>query len=443
MRRPFLLALAVSLAVVAAGLVAYYWAAQPTTLRIAVGPIGSENTRLVVALAQHMGRDRQTTRLRLVLTEGVAASAKAIEDDKADLAIVRTDVAMPLQAQTVAIMHRDGVMVVTVPASGIKKFSDLRGRTIGLVRDLTINRELLELLLAQYEIPTDSVNVVVLNSANDVEEALQSKRVDAVMAVGSIVGRTVTETVARATQAANGAPVFIPILEADAIEQRLPAYETLEIVRGTFGGTPPRPAESFETLGVSHRLVARTTLDDNVVAELTRLIFSLRPTVAAEVPLANRIESPETSKGSALPVHSGASAYYDGEVQSFFDRYSDWFYLAVMVLSIAGSGIAAVASSATSRIRARNMQLLSDLLSIVRRAHTGESIEELDALDRQADEILSLALAKAGSGGIDNAGVAAFTLGLDQARRAIGERRRILLAHGPPAASAGLSEAAE
>jgi hypothetical protein len=53
-----------------------------------------------------------------------------------------------------------------------------------------------------------------------------------------------------------------------------------------------------------------------------------------------------------------------------------------------------------------------------------------------------MALAKAGSGGIDNAGVAAFTLGLDQARRAIGERRRILLAQGG-AEAPELAQAAE
>jgi NMT1-like family len=244
-----------------------------------------------------------------------------------------------------------------------------------------------------------------------------------------VTGRTMTEVVAGATRAAEGSPVFIPINDADAIEQRLPMFESLEVVRGSFGGTPPRPAETIETLGVSHRLVARSTLDDNLVSELTRLIFVARPSLASEVPLANRIEAPDTSKSSTLPVHPGASAYYDGEVQSFFERYGDWFYLAVMVLSIAGSGVAAVASRSASRSRARNMELLRELLSIVRRAHTGQSIEELDALDRQADDILGAALGKAGSGDIDNAGVAAFTLGLDQARRAIGERRRILLAH--------------
>jgi TRAP transporter TAXI family solute receptor len=429
MRRPLFLALAISFAVLAAGLVAYQWSSLPTTLKVAVGPVGSEDTRLVVALSQYVARERAQVRLRLVLTESVAASAQALEDGKADLAVVRTDVAVPVKGQTVAIMHRDAALLITTPLSGISQVSGLWGRNIGVVRDVPANRTLLDIVLSQYEIPKDSVAVVVLG-AGDVEEALRTKRVDAVLAIGTVTGRTMTEVVAGATRAADGSPVFIPIKEADAIEQRLPMFESLEVVRGSFGGAPPRPAETFETLGVSHRLLARSALDDNVVAELTRLIFVARPSLASEVPLANRIEAPDTSKSSTLPVHPGALAYYDGEVQTFFERYGDWFYLAIMVLSIAGSGVAALASRAAGRARARNMELLRELLSIVRRAHTGHSIEELDALDSQADEILGAALGKAGSGDIDNAGVAAFTLGLDQARRAIGERRRILLAQG-------------
>ena len=224
--------------------------------------------------------------------------------------------------------------------------------------------------------------------------------------------------------------------ESDAISQRLPAFDELEVVRGSFGGTPPRPPETLQTLGVTHRLVAQEGLDEAVVAELTRLLFALRPSLASEVPLANRLEAPETEKGSSLPLHPGAAAYYEGEVQSFFDRYGDWFYLAVMALSILGSAAAGLASTALTRARARNMVLLSELLAIVRRAHEAGTEAELEELDRQADEILGAALAKAGSGGIDNAGVAAFTLGLDQARRAIAERRKVLIAHGSLAQAA-------
>ena len=187
------------------------------------------------------------------------------------------------------------------------------------------NRRLLQTVLAHYEVPRDSVATVPLASPAEAEDALRSKRVAAVLTVGTLTGRSVTETVLSTTQAAAGAPVFIPINEANAIVQRSPAFETVEVVRGTFGGTPPRPVESFHTLGVSHRLVADAKLEDSVIAELTRLIFLMRPTIASEVPLANRIEAPDTSKSSSLPVHAGAAAYYEGEVQTFFERYGDWF----------------------------------------------------------------------------------------------------------------------
>ena len=438
MRRTGFIALAILLAVLAAVLVVVYWSSLPTTLRVAVGPIGSEDTRLVVALGQHLSRDKRPVRLKLVLTDGVAGSARTIDEDKADLAVVRTDVAMPTKAQTVAILHRDVALLLTLPSTGIAQVPGLQGRNVGVLRDVPANREVLQTILAQYEIMKESANMVLLGSANEVADAFEAKRIDAVLVVGTITGRIVTETVAAVAQASEGAPVFIPVGEADAIEQRLPAFETLEVVRGSFGGTLPRPAETVETLGVSHRLVALTSLDDAVVAELTRLIFATRPALMAEAPIASRIESPEIAKGAALPVHPGASAYYEGEVQTFFERFGDWFYLGVMALSIAGSGLAAMASSAAGRSRARNMALLSDLLAIVQAAHTVDSKAELDRLEQNADEILASALAKAGRGDIDNAGVAAFTLGLDQARRAIVERRQMLANRSPP-----LSRAAE
>ena len=438
MRRHLVITLAVGLAMLAASLLAYHWSQMPTTLRIAVGPMGSEDTRLVAAAAQHLTRERQSVRLKLVLTEGVAASAQAIDDDKVDLAVVRSDVALPLKAPTIAILHRDIALLMTLPNSGISQVSGLWGRNVGIIRNQNANRLLFETALEQYGIPKTSVTTIMLNTPGEVEEGLRTKRIDAVLAVGSVTGHTVTEAVAAVAAAAEGgAPVFIPLTEADAIAQRLPAFEELEVVRGSFGGAPPRPPDRLETLGITHRLVAQDRLDENVVAELTRLIFAIRPALATEVPLAHRIEAPETEKGSSLPLHPGAAAYYEGEVRSFFERYGDWFYLLIMALSILGSGAAGLASSAANQARARNMALLSELLAIVRDAHHAEP-EELERLDRKADEILAQALAKAGSGGIDNAGVAAFTLGLDQARRAIAERRRILVARGTT-----LAEAAE
>ncbi|SFU71855.1 TRAP transporter solute receptor, TAXI family [Methylobacterium sp. 174MFSha1.1] len=431
MRRHVPLVLAALLAFVATALLAYQWLGQPTTLRVAVGPAGSEDARLVAAVTQSLARTHEDVRLRPVATGGVAESASLAERGKADLAVVRSDVGIPANTQTVAILHRNAVLLLTTDPS-LAAVPDLRGRRIGIVRNPSGNTRLLATILEHYDIPADAVTVVPLGDGHEAGEALRGHRVDAVMVVSPLTGRTAGDVVASIIKgdngvSAGGTPNFIPIGEAAVLARRWPALESVEIARGTFGGTPPRPAEAVATIGVSHRLVAQAHLSDSIVSELTRLLFVNRPGLAVEVPLANQIEAPDTSKSASLPVHPGAQAYYEGEVESFFERYGDWFYLVVMCVSILGSAAAGLVSRAANRSRARDMALLRQLLAIVRASRDVEDDGELADLERQADEILAAALARAGAGAIDNAGVAAFTLGLDQARRAIAERRAVLL----------------
>jgi hypothetical protein len=263
-------------------------------------------------------------------------------------------------------------------------------------------------------------------------EALREGRVDAIFAVGALTGRSLNDVVTAVSRATGAPPGFVPLPEAEAIAQRAPAYQSFEVVRGAFGGTPPRPADGFNTVSVTHRLLAHAETGDAEIAEFTRLLFVMRPVLSAEVPLANRIEEPDTAKGSSLPVHPGAAAYYDGETLSFFERYGDWFYLVVMVAGLGGSAVAGLVGRAANRTRTRTMGLLGDLLAIVHGARVAGSEADLDRLDRDADGILVQALTRAGEGVLDEGSLVAFQLGLDQARRAIAERRRWLEEHGAP-----------
>ncbi|MDB5512413.1 MAG: transporter solute receptor, family [Enterovirga sp.] len=439
MRRNTMLGLAALLLTLGLGLVVWRAASAPTVLRIAVGPVGSEDARLIAAAGQWLMREHASLRFRAVPTDGESESAKALDDGRADLAVVRTDAGMPEKAQSVAIMHRDAVVLAVPPVRDIRTVSQLRNRTVGIVRMMPANARLLDLLLMHYEVPKDAVRTEFLGGPQDVEEAFRSGRIDAVLAVGTVAGRTVAGTIAAVTAAGGGAaPVFLPVSEVEAIALRSPLHESFDIVRGAFGGSPPRPADTVKTLGVSHRLVAATTLEDGVVSELAKLLFTMRPALARDIDVANRIEAPDLAKGSSLPVHPGAAAYYENEVETFFDRYSDWMYLGIMALSIVGSGFAGLASRSASRRRARTLGLLERLLEIVRHSRGAERMADLDALEHETDEILGVALGQAGSGDLDHHGVSAFTLGLEQARHAISDRREALGRYSP-----GLAHAAE
>ena len=86
--------------------------------------------------------------------------------------------------------------------------------------------------------------------------------------------------------------------------------------------------------------MARKSLSDQVAADFTKHLFAIRQTLAAELPSAAKIEKPDTDKDAAVPVHPGAAAYLDGELKTFFDRYSDLLYWGLMVMSVLGSGFA-------------------------------------------------------------------------------------------------------
>src|SRR5882762_6646024 len=95
------LAAGVLLFAVAAGTL--YYALQPVTLRIAVGPPGSDDQKLIQALAQAFDRDRSGVRLSPITTEGAVESLALLGASKADLAVARGDLDMPGEAETVAI----------------------------------------------------------------------------------------------------------------------------------------------------------------------------------------------------------------------------------------------------------------------------------------------------------------------------------------------------
>ncbi|WP_204312031.1 hypothetical protein, partial [Escherichia coli] len=76
-------------------------------------------------------------------------------------------------------------------------------------------------------------------------------------------------------------------------------------------------------------LVASRNLPDAAVSEFTQQLFTLRPSLATQHPVAFRIEVPETEKGSSVQVHPGARGYLTGEQKTFLEQYSDYLYLLI------------------------------------------------------------------------------------------------------------------
>ena len=415
-----------SLAVVAAAAAAVYYFERPSVLRVAV-PRDSDDQEIMAAAALALAEGREGIRFKLIAVENLVESSRVLEEGHADLAIVRSDIAMPPSGQTVLIMRRNAAVVFAPAQSGLHAIDDLRGHRVGILQAVPAgkadNQLLLDTALAQYDVPPASVKRVSISIA-ELARAIEHREIDAVFAVGVPGSDGLTKAVDAVAVAGHGPPVFLPVEEAKAIAQRSPQFEEVDVMRGAFGGAQPKPAAEFDTLGVSTRLVARNNLGDDTAGAVTRFMLAARLAIAARIPIANRIEAPPADKGAALPVHPGALAFLDDEEESFFDKYSDAFYIGAMCLSVLGTGLAAAMARLTHHQSTDADKILRRLIEITKAVRSAEHAGMLDSYEEEADELLALALTPDAIHALSVNRMGALSLALNQLRHAIADRRQ-------------------
>jgi TRAP-type uncharacterized transport system substrate-binding protein len=457
LRQPWLITLGILLLLGSLIGASLYFESQPTTLRIAVGPANGEDARLVQGIAQQLTRDRAAIRLRPILKDSSADSAAAIDADQADLAIIRRDRGYPKRGLAIAVL-RENVVVMIVPAPGslaaggtsakrpkakakkIEKVEQIAGRTVGVIGRSGANTDLLNLVLKQYEIPADKVKIVPLDS--DVAAALRGHPVDVIFGAGPVTSHFFVDAIAAAGKG-DEKPTFLEIGAAEAIAKRLPVYEATEIKKGVFGGHSPLPEEDIDTIGFSHYIVAHKTLSDSLAGDVTKLLLGVRQSLAADYPAITQIAKPDTDKDAAVLAHPGAAAYIDDDQKTFFDKYSDFIYLAIMVFSGLGSGAAWLTSYSRADDRIRKLRALEVLLDLAGTARFAETHEQLDKLRGDVDDLVRGTMHQVERNDLDESAMVAFSIALNQAQGAISERRAILTVQGvvpAPAAPAGAPE---
>ncbi len=433
-RQMMFVVLAGILAIVGTLAGAYYFSMRPVTLRVAVGPANSDDVKVVQALTQAFSQTHNYIRLRPVQTDGATASAQALADGKVDLAIIRGDLDVPKNAQAVATLRKNvAVLWVPAPAKGrnkkagpkITKITQLAGRRIGVIGRTQANVALLKVILQQYGIDPAKVDIIQF-PVNEVADAIRGQKADAYLAAGPVNSKITADAIAASTRD-GGTPTFLAINSAEAIAQNHPTYEASEIPAGTFGGSPDRPDEEVKTISFSHHIVARKDLPESTIAAFTRQLFAIRQSVMTEFPLAAKIETPDTDKDAAIPVHPGAAAFVDGEEKTFLDRYSDFIWWGLMGLSAMGSAGAWFAGYLKKDERSNNASARERLLEMLAAARRSDSPEELERMQAEADDMLRDTLRCFEHGIIEEGGLTAFNIALQQFHSAVADRRTMLI----------------
>ena len=432
-----LLVLAVGFLVFGVAAGALYYALRPVTLRIAVGPPGSDDHKVIQVMAEAFASESRTVKLSPITTDGAVEALALLGAGKADLAVGRVDLEMPADAQTVAIVRKNFVVLWSPsglagksskrkPAPKIKEIADLAGHKVGVIGRTPANAALLRVILSASGVEADKIAVTQFGT-DQIEELARDPTLDAFMAVGPLDSKITSDAIA-ATARARGEPKFLAIEASEAIALKHPRYESEEIPPSVFNANPAWPDDKVESVSVSHLIVARKALSETTVAAFFRQLFALRQAIARQVPGAARITKPDTEKDAELPVHRGAAAVIDGTERTFLDRYGDYFWFALLLLSGIGSAGAWLRHYLNRDEREENTSHRNRILAMVSRVRTAESNQELLAMQREVDAIIGETLECYDDGAIEEEELAAFGLVLELFNHAIVERRAALQA---------------
>ncbi len=434
---PFLI-LAAGLLLFAAIAGTVFLVTRPTTLRIAVGPSGSADQNVIQALSEIFVREARPVRLSLITTAGPVESIELLRDHKTDLAVVRADEDLPIGTETVAILRKNVVVLWSSPASGasrkgskkdakpkIKSIDELEGHRVGVIGRTSVNVTLLRVILTESGINPDKVAVTQF-STSQVAEMVRDPGLDAFMTVGPLDSKITADAIS-ATARARGEPTFLPIDVSEAIEHKHPLYESEEIPGSVFSSSPARPDDKIETVGVNHLIVAPKSLSETDVGAFIRALFTVRPSLVREDPNAAKIQKPDTDKDAALPAHPGAAAYIDGTERTFLDKYSDYFWGGILLLSALGSLAAWMRHYLKRDERLLTTQHRDKLLAAIVLVRKMDTIEELDAMQHEADDLLRETLECYDDGAIEEGDLSAYSLVLEQFHQAVVDRRAAIM----------------
>jgi TRAP-type uncharacterized transport system substrate-binding protein len=491
--------------IVLAGVVwaAFYYSTKNTVMRIATGP-GS--AKIVQVLANTLAKSHDRLQLQVVTTDSANASAQALNNGRADLAIVPTTVGKSPDWPVVAIL-RQNVIALIVPApaatptpvpaaaatpapakkgaspkatktakpakpakatkttkstktaktakdkdsddddsdddstkdkdSNKLKVTQLAGKRIGIVTGNEASADLLDVVLNHYGVPLDKAQLSQIDPAN-LADAVHKNTVDVIFVAGAATGAAISDAVKAATL--NGvAPTFIEIDQADGIAKRHIAFDSIDIDAGTFGGVPPAPDDKLTSLSFPEYLVARKSFDHAAIADLAKVIYTSRLAIAAQLNGDVKIEAPSTDKDADALVHQGALDYLNDDQKTFFDKYGDDIFYGLLIFPIFGSAIAGVASYLRAGSRTRRLRLLQKVLDLVRKVHAAQTIEAIEHLQIEADNLVIAIIHLSEHEEFDESVRMSFSFALDQLRFATAARRTAILDRAETGAEATTS----
>jgi hypothetical protein len=263
------------------------------------------------------GRFEHGIRCLAEITEGSISNLNALRAGNLDLALVQSDwqyhavngtdgfaeAGPDSELRSVFSLHQEPFTVVARRDSGIRQFSDLKGKRVNVGPAGSGSRATTEIVLAAMGWTTADFALATELPTEEQARALCDGKIDAVVFIVGHPNRSIQDMI----KSCNAVLVPVTGPAIDLLVAEHPYYWDATIPRGMYEGTP----EAIKTFGLGATLVASSRTNPLIVYEVVKAVFdNLEEFKKFHPALANLEKTRMVNDGLSAPIHPGALRYY-------------------------------------------------------------------------------------------------------------------------------------
>jgi TRAP transporter TAXI family solute receptor len=207
------------------------------------------------------------------------------------------------ELRSVFSLHAEAFTVVARANSGIRKFSDLKGRRVNVGNPGSGQRGTMDVVLQAIGWTMGDFAQASELSSDDQSEALCDNKIDAMV---FIVGHP-SGSIKEATTLCASELVDVGEELVGRLVQKSEFYRKTRIPGGMYAGTP----RDISTFGVLATLVTSSQMPDETVYQVVKSVFSDFAGFKKQHPAFKDLRAADMIKaGLTAPIHPGAARYY-------------------------------------------------------------------------------------------------------------------------------------
>lgn len=348
------------------------------TLSIGSGPYRSDSYELVREIADVVSRHSDWLTVSPQPTRDSSQNIRMLNEKQVDAATIRSDTPVANNVRLIANLFPDYFQLITRGDKPIYKVTDLIEKRIAIPSFGTDEFRSFWIIGDHYDLPINAVKWAAMDFTQ-ASRKLLSGELDAIFTVRSLRDRLLLNLFEDA-ELKNEALRFIPINQAEAIAIKRPFLDVGNVPKGAFLGKGPTPSIDTITATVDRLFVTRDDLDQDIIREITRVLFEHRLDLTIRFSLASAIKKPDVEVGSGIPLHEGSQQYYNRDEPSFIQENAEPLALLVTVMAMLGSSLFAMRSRWESTQKDQMDTYNYVLLDIADAARKSESYQEIQTL---------------------------------------------------------------